>query len=288
MKKIIALAIAAASGLATGIPIGWLLRKKTAEVQFVETTDEEQRALMIANGDGELIPVAPVSKDSIKRPENLQKAIDGIFMKADVPEDLKEKVGEQIENEANLEAGIRQMDTQKVQYFKQWKAEELASQYDTRSDEVSEDVTELPLEAKEFAEEAEQEEYDEDEHYGDGRPEIEDADENEWDRWESKKDPAYDPVVVYWFDEDDVCCDIDEIEIDDKYLGFDVKSRFMTVDPSDPDKPDIRYVYNHKQHAIFQIIRRHTSFSRKRGMEEYGGDYDGDEDDSDEYLRSRV
>lgn len=288
MKGIIKMVAVFAAGLGIGVPIGWFARKKISEVQFVETTEEEQEAAMLANGDGHLIPV---DKKAIQRPEDIQKAIDGIFDKPDVPENLGESTKKETENEMHREAGIRQMDTQKEQYWKKWKqdAEEIAEKYDTRSTEMSEDVTELPEETKQFVESLSDEEYDEDEHFGDGRPTIEPASREDWERWESKDDGAYDCVKAYWFDEDDVLSDEDgaELPFSDKFLGFDPKELFNKSEPNSKDDPDVRFVYNHKQKAIFWLIRRHTSFSRKRGMEEFGSDYDGDEDDSEDYLRSK-
>lgn len=286
MKKMIFAVVAtAAVCLPTGFGLGWLFRKKVSEVQFVECTEEEQQAQMIANGDGNLIPV---NKDAIERPVDIQQAIDGVFGKADIPEDLKEKVSEQVKREESRESGIRQMDTQKVQYMKMWKqeGEAIAEKYDTRSKE--DDVTELPEDTKKFMDEIGEDEDDEDAHFGDGRPPIEPADEEDWDRWESKQDGAYDCVEVYWFTEDDRLSDDESHELTNpgKFLGFDPRKMFEN-EPDEGEDPDIRYVYNHKQPAIFKLIRRNTSFSRKRGMEEYGSDYDGDEDDSEDYIRSR-
>ena len=284
MKMIFKLGIAVAAGIGIGVPIGWFGRKKMAEVQFVETTEEEQEAAMIANGDGDLIPV---KKEDIKRPTDIQAAIDGVFAKPDVPTDLKEKVGAEMENEKNREAGMVQMDTQKEQYFKYWKeAEAVADQYDTRSKDLPDDVTKLPEETEQFVEEA-AEEYNEDEHFGDGKPNIDAGSMEDWEHWESKSDGAYDCVEIWWFDKDNVLSDEDgnEIENPGKYLGFDVAEQFRMIDERMTGNEDIRIVYNHKQHAIFKLIRRHTSFSRKRGMEEYGSDYDGD--DTEDFLRSR-
>ena len=147
----------------------------------------------------------------------------------------------------------------------------------------------MPEDTKKFVEEiGDDGEYNEDEHFGDGRPTIEVTGEEDWDRWSSKDDGAYDCIEVYWFVKDDVLSDEDGAAIPDagKFLGFDVKDIFEKT--SGDREEDVRYVYNHSQPAIFRLIRKNVSFSRKRGMEEFGSDYDGDEDDSEDYLRSRV
>ena len=296
MKKFVGYLIAGAVGLAGGLPLGWLMRKKLGEVQFQEVTEEEQTAEMIKNGDEKFLPV---NKAEIKRPEDIQKAIDGLFAKPDVPDNLADSTKKAVENEQNREAGIRQMDTQKVQYFKQWKEEasDPAEKYDTRSDDIAEDSVDLPEDARQFVEEigddGTADPDGEDEHFGDGKPTIELAGPEDWERWESKDNGAYDCVELYWFDEDDVLSDEDgnQIESPMTYLGFDAERMFDGFDAAEGERlsgeADTRYVYNHKQHAIFKLNRRHTSFSRKRGMEEYGNDYDGDENDAEEYLRSR-
>jgi len=292
MKKIFAIVIAALAGVGIGVPIGWNLRKKTSEVQFVETTEEEQVASMIANGDSDMIPV---DKNDIPRPANIQAAIDrafdasGSFTPAEIPKDLTESVQKDIQNEMNREAGIKQMDTQKVQYFKQWKedAKAAAAKYDTTTKELPDDITTLPDEAQKFVDEISEDDAGEDD-MATGRPKIEPASEQDWERWSGKEDGAYDCVEIYWFDEDDVLSDEDgdEIKNPDKFIGFDVRAQFDKE--KDGSNPDIRYVFNHGQDVIFKLIRRHTSFSRKRGMEEFGSEYPDDEDDSEDYLRSRV
>lgn len=283
MKKIFVILISAAAGLGVGVPFGWLLRKKVAEVQFVETTEEEQIAAMIANGDEHMIPV---NENEIKRPIDIQKAIDGAFARAEVPEDLQATVQKDIDNEKNREAGIRQLDTQKEQYFKHWKedAQSIAAKYDTTTKDFPDEVADLPDDVKEFI--GEGEEADEDD-MATGRPNIDPTGKEDWDRWTVKPDGAYDCVEVYWFEDDDVLCDEDheQIENPEKFVGFSVREQFEKTDGG--EEPDVRYIYNHGQRAIFKLIRKHTSFSRKRGMEEFGSDYDEDGDDSEDFLRSK-
>lgn len=282
MKKIFGFLIAGTVGLGAGVPIGWFLRKKLGEVKFQEVTEEEQIKAMVENGDENLILVR---KEDISRPEDIQEAIDRAFSRPDMPENLSETTKREVENEMNREAGIRQMDTQRVQYWKKSQDPgDIVAKYDTRSDIVKEDENvDLPKEAQEFIDGITEED---DEHFGDGRPTIENASEHDWEYWSRKQDGAYDCVEVYWFDEDDILSDEDGQELGNQYtfLGFEARKKFEEAG----EDPDIRYVYNHSQPAIFKLMRRHTSFSRKRGMEEFGSEYGGDDDDSDEYLRSRM
>lgn len=286
MKKIFGFLIAGAVGLSAGVPMGWFLRKKFGEVQFQEVTEEEQINAMIANGDEKLIPVRD---EEIKRPEDIQKAIDRMFSKPDMPENLGDAAKEEVRNEMNQEAGIRQMDTQAVAYWKKSQDPgDIVAKYDTRSDEIKEESVELPDDAQEFVNGITEED---DEHFGDGRPTIESASERDWEYWSRKNDGAYDCVEVYWFDEDDILSDDNGNELENPYtfMGFEARKQFEDAEGAkDSGDPDVRYVYNHSHPAIFRLIRRHTSFSRKRGMEEFGSEYDGYEDDADEYLRSRM
>ena len=83
-------------------------------------------------------------------------------------------------------------------YFDKWKkeGENPAEQYDTRTEELPADVTELPDETKEFIDDIAGQDEDDDEHFGDGRPTIEPASLNDWNHGESKDDGAYRTVYI--------------------------------------------------------------------------------------------
>lgn len=267
MKKVIGYLIVGVVSFAGGAAAGWIARKKTAEVTFEEVTAEEQ--------------AAEIAKDmgvEIQRPIDIQEAIDRTFGV------VKEKPQEVPE-----ESKIIQLDTQKEQYFKQWKAEETAGKYDTRTKEEPKDVV---LSEEEDLEEGLDPEFlnsiaaDEYGRRKDG-PDIEEGSMEDWDHWMGVPDGKYDPVEVWWFDEDNVLTDNegDPLENPGKYMGFDVGQKFEEISEDTTGDPDIRVVYNHRYNTIYQIIRKHGSYGRKTAMEEYGDE--DDEEDRSEWIRAR-
>lgn len=249
MRKFIGYLITGAASFVTGGVVGYLFRKKTAEVTFEEVTEEEQAAAMEADG------VRP----EIKRPEYIQQAIDRTF-------GIEKK--ESVEKE-DISSGS-QVDTQKIQYFKQWKAEESAMENEQKNEEDLEEGIDQEL----LDEIASQQPI---VHGAD----IEAATLEDWDHWLGTPDGDYDPVEVWWFDEDNVLTDEkgDPLTNPGKYMGFDVATKFAEIDEKTTGDPDIRVIYNHKENAIFQIIRKHGSYDRKTFLEEYGDEEEEDDEE---------
>jgi hypothetical protein len=264
MKKVIGYILAGLAGFAAGSFAGWMARKKTTEVAFEEISEEEQ-AKMIA-GDGE--------KEPVSRPVDIQATINRAF---GLPDNYTG-----VEPEA--EKGLVQLDTRKTQYMKQWKAEEAAEKYDTRTKEVPKHVVTTDeedddLEAgfdHDFLRKAQRTAGD-----------IEEATMDDWDHWLGIPDGDYDCMEVWWYDGDNVLTDEKDnvLENPERYMGFDVPQKFEEISEETTGDPDIRVVYNHREGAIFQIIRKHGSYDRKMSMEEFGDD--GEDDDSEEWIRSR-
>ena len=248
MKKAIGYILAGLVGFAAGGVAGWLGRKKMCEVKF------EVEDIQVA--DEEMTPEETA--------ESAKEKIDKLFQ-------FSTK-----QTEADISIAP-EVDTQKEQYFKKWKAEEAIQKYDTRTKEDPEDpvvVEDLeegmdPDFIGEIEEEAERRK---------NLPDIEPASMEDWNHWEGIQDGDYDCETIYWFEGDGVLADENGDAIDNpgKYVGFDVVKKFHEIDADTTGDPDIRVVYNHKKGAIFQIIRRKGSFTRMRGMEEFGSDYDGD------------
>lgn len=256
MNKVFKYLIAALIGYAGGVATGYIVRKKTTEIAFEEITEEEQALQMAADEPKEPIDIR----------EEINKVFDGVPDANARPE----------ENE-----GIIQLDTQKEQYFKKWKADEAMDKYDTRTKEEPEDAVvtdediELGQETKDFLNSIGPHE------------DIEAASIEDWEHWsqmqeDGPNDPEYDCVQVLWF-RDDILTDEDgrPLENPGKYIGFDVKKKFEEIDEDTTGDPDIRVVYNHPKGAIYMIVRKHCDYNRKRGMEEFGGEYGG-EDEYDE------
>ena len=259
MKKMIGYLIAGVVGYIGGVVTGYIVRKKTTEAVFEEISEQEQ--------------AEQIAKDEEKHPINIQKEIDKVF---DAVPDGNTKP---VENE-----GIIQLDTQKEQYFKKWKADEAMEKYDTRTKEDPEDAvtTEEDLESefdKDFLNNLSDNE---------NRPDIEEASIEDWNHWESLQedgpnDPEYECVQVLWF-RDDVLTDENgkPLENPGKYIGFDVKKKFEEIDEETTGDSNVRIVYNHPKGAIYQIVRKNCDYNRKRSMEEFGGEYDSGEDEYDE------
>lgn len=245
MKKIFGYAIVAVVSFAAGSAAGWFVRKKTSEVKFevvdIQESKSEEGNTATEGGDAE-------------------NHIDKLF-------------------EESVKFAVQEMDTQKEQYFKKWKADDAALKYDTRTKEdpkdpvVSEDL-EDGLDP-EFLNDIEEEDI------GKNHPDIEEASIEDWNHWSGIPDGEYDCIEVYWFTGDNVLTDEDGAPLENpgKFMGFDVARKFNEIDEDTTGDPDIRIVYNHKEHAIFQIIRRSGSYARKRGMEEFGRDYRGMDDE---------
>lgn len=264
MKKIVGYSLVAVLSFGLGAVAGWFTRKKTSEVQF-EVTDIQE--------------LNPEDSDLVYRPADVNKAIDMHFQH-DTP--VMAKVTDIQEEDDGLTVHaepVMDVNTQKEQYFKKWKAEEAVDKYDTRTKEDPEDpVVSEDLEEgfdPDFIGEAEHEAFKA------NRPEIEPASMEDWNHWISIQDGDYDCVEVHWFTGDNVLTDEEDKPLGNpgKYMGFDVAEQFRTVSEEMTGDPDIRIVYNHKQDAIFQIIRIPGKYNRKRGMEEFGSEYDGDGDD---------
>lgn len=266
MKKVIGYLIVGIVSFAGGAAAGWVARKKTAEVTFEEVTPEEQ-AEQIARDEG---------VEVIRRPDDIQAAIDRTFgVVKEMPKDIPE------------EERVVQLNTQKEQYFKQWKAEEAADKYDTRTKEDPKDVVvseEDDLEEgmdQEFLNSIADDEYD---RRKDG-PNIEEGTMEDWNHWMSLPDGKYDAVEVWWFDEDNVLTDNegDPLENPGKYMGFDVARKFDEISEETTGEPNVRVVYNHRYNTIYQIIRKHGSYGKKTAMEEFGDE----DDDRSEWIRAR-
>lgn len=281
MKKAIGYILVGLVSFAAGGAAGWLVRKKTTEVAFEEISEEEQARQMAADGE-----------DPIKRPIDIQQAINRAF---GVPDDYKgaDADGDEInlvtDKVEELQQGIVQLDTQKMQYMNKWKAEEAADKYDTRTKEVPKHVVttdeEDDLESgldHEFLDEVVREE-----RYRRTGADIEAATMEDWDHWLGIQDGDYDCVEVWWFDEDNVLTDEkgEPLENPGRYMGFDVPQKFEEISEDTTGDPDIRVIYNHPEGAIFQIIRKHGSYDRKTSMEEFGDD--GEDDDEYERIHSR-
>lgn len=272
MKKAIGYILVGLVSFAAGGAAGWLARKKTTEVAFEEISEEEQAKQIAADGE-----------DPIKRPIDIQQAINRAF---GVPDDYKGADTDGDDDIPEGEHGIVQLDTQKMQYMKQWKAEEAADKYDTRTKEVPKNVVttdeEEDLEAgfdHEFLEDVTRR--DRERRTG---ADIEPATMEDWDHWLGIQDGDYDCVEVWWFDGDNVLTDEngEPLENPGRYMGFDVAQKFEEISEDTTGDPDIRVIYNHPEGAIFQIIRKHGSYDRKTSMEEFGDD---GEDDDNEYER---
>ena len=263
MKKSIGYLIVGLLSFIGGGVVGWTLRKKTAEVTFEEVTSEEQEEAMKADG---MLP-------EIKRPKDIQEAIDQSFGVN----------GRQVPGnggDADGDKGLQQIDTQKERYFQKWKADEAARKYDTRTTETPKTVVVVQddddLEAgldKDFLNDVSRWQR------GGNGADIEEGTMEDWDHWIGIQDGDYDPVEVWWFDRDNVLTDEkgQPLENPGKYMGFDVAKKFEEISEDTTGDPDIRVVYNHKEGAIFQIIRKHASYDRLTAMEEYGDDGENDE-----------
>ena len=252
MKKLIGYLLFGIGGFALGAVSGYMVRKKTTEAAFEEISEEEQAGQIL--------------KDAGLNPIDIQANIDTVFMS----------------NQEKME----QLDTQKVSYFKKWKAEEAMSKYDTTTknnpdtvvvttdEDLEEGIDEELL--NEMAEEADDQ----------NRPDIEPASMEDWEHWSRMQggdfDPDYDCVEVLWF-RDGVLTDEDgrPLENPGKYIGFDIPKKFEEIDEETTGDPDVRIVYNHPKGAIYQITRKHCDYNRKLGMEEYGSDFgrEGEYDD---------
>lgn len=270
MKKVIGYILVGLVSFAAGGAAGWLVRKKTTEVAFEEISEEEQARQIASDGE-----------NPIKRPIDIQEAIDKCF--SAVPMD--ESGGDTDGDEAPK---LIQLDTQKMQYMRQWKAEEAAEKYDTRTKEDPKNVVateeEEDLEAgfdHEFLDDVTRR----DREHRTGA-DIEAATMEDWDHWLGIQDGDYDCVEVWWFDGDNVLTDEngEPLENPGKYMGFDVARKFEEISEDTTGDPDIRVIYNHPEGAIFQVIRKHGSYDRKTSMEEFGDD---GEDDENEYERIR-
>lgn len=252
MKKIFGYLIAALAGYAGGVATGYIVRKKTTEVAFEEISEEEQ--------------ARQIAADEEKEPVDIVTEIDRVF-------------GSQPDAEAK-------QDTQKEQYFKKWKADEALGKYDTRTAEEPENavVTDENLEEgfdEEFLQDVTEERKTE------NRPDVEAASIEDWEHWERMQDdgpndPEYDCIDILWF-RDGVLTreDGDPINNPGKFIGFDVAKWFDRVDEETTGNPDVRVIYNHRKDAIFRITRKNCAYERKGSMEEFGGEYGG-EDEYDE------
>lgn len=272
MKKSIGYFVIGVLSFIGGSVAGWFARKKTAEVTFLEVTPEEQAEAMAEDG----------YTPEIMRPLDIQEAIDRTFgiSGREVPAN---------DNGADTDGdhGLQQIDTQKERYFQQWKADEIARKYDTRTQEAPEQVVTTDEDEDEMEAGLDKELLNEVERWqrGGTGATIEEGTMTDWDRWMGIPDGDYDPVEVWWFDQDDVLTDDHEQPLVNpgKFMGFDVKRKFEEISEETTGDPDIRVIYNHKQHAIFQIIRKHASYGSKSTMEEFGGDREDDRN----WIRSR-
>ena len=253
MKKAAGYILVALTGFIAGGVAGWFTRKKTCEVQF-EVADIQEDTVAKDN-------------DLVYKPIDVNDTINKIFKVTDI---------EEKENgiEVKAESVSNAVDTQKEQYFKKWKAEEAMEKYDTRSKVDPED----PVVSEDLEEGFDQDflnEAGEENEFAVGRPEIEAGSIEDWNHWSSIQDGLYDCYKVYWFMGDNVLADEkgDPIDNPGKVIGFDVPSKFSEIDEETTGEPDIRIVYNHKDNAIFQLIRRNWSYSLKKGAEEFGGGY---------------
>lgn len=268
MKNWIKLVISACAGFIAGGVGGYFLRKKTAEVQFVECSEEELAKLMAENEAAES-DEEPARLPEITRPLDIQRAIDG---------------GDTDGDEA---VGFVQMDTQKEQYFQKWKTEEIASKYDTRTD--------VPEETIEEGEE-EDEDYNDDDFMDNVAAEadrvvngldIEPGSIDDWDHWSGIPDGKYDTIELNWYEGDDILTDenFDPVDNPEKCVGSDIDGYFKNVPTYTTDDPDIRVVINHKMRVVYRINRlSNAKYGEKKAMEEFGSD---DDDDGTEWIRSR-
>lgn len=265
MKKLIGYIATALVAFAGGAAAGYIFRKKTTEAVFEEISEDEQLKQIAEGTDDE--------EDPITRPKDIQEAIDRHFVAAYNPPET---------------SGVVQIDTQKERYFKQWKAEEAAEKYDTRTKEdpehpVASDDEEDDLEAEmdpEFLKEAKKE-------LPRSAADIEPATMEDWDHWLGIQDGDYDCIEIWWYDGDNVLTDEHNgpLENPGKFLGFDVEKIFRDTGDETTGDPDIRVVYNHHEGAIFQVIRKHGSYGRIRSMEEFGDD--GEDEDEHGWIHSR-
>lgn len=274
MKKLIGYFAVGAVCTFIGGLLGWTAHKKTTEVQFEEISPDEQ-AEQIANDIYEEKP-----QKEIRRPLDIQQAIDSTF-----------GVYPSVPDAPNAPTPV-QLDTQKEQYFKKWKESE---KYDTRTKEDPENPViseEEPYDPDsgldpDFMNELNQE------NQAPARrriaKDIEEGTIEDWNHWLGVPDGDWEPVEVFWFDEDNVVADDkgEAVENQRTYLGFDPEKIFNEVDEDTTGDPDIRVVFNTHQGAIFQIVRKHTSFERKRGMEEFGDDDDSPYNER-EWIQSRM
>lgn len=251
MKKLIGYLLVGLGGFALGAVSGYTVRKKTMETTFEEISEEEQAKQIL--------------KDAGVDPIDIQEKIDTAF-------------------QTNQEK-MDQLDTQKVSYFKKWKAEEAMNNYDTTTKQEPENVVtaDEDLEAgidQDLLDEMVEDKADP------NRPDIEPASIEDWEHWSEMQsrdfDADYDCVEILWF-KDGVLTDEDgkPLENPGKYIGFDIPTKFNEIDEETTGDPDVRIVYNHPKGAIYQIIRKHCDYNRKRGMEEFGSDFGG-EDENDE------
>ena len=166
-------------------------------------------------------------------------------------------------------------EVRKEAYFKLWKeTNEQTSKYDTRTKDAPNEVEVTPEEVEKIGDFLKKD-----------LKAIEPASMNDWHHWLSlAPDGEYDPIELYWYPSDNLVCDENNepLEDSDKFIGFDVKEMFETVDPETTGDPQIRVIFNHKTHSIFFITERTSSYNTIKRMEEYGSDED-DEDDSDNY-----
>ena len=218
-------------GLGGGFAAGYFVRKKT-EVQFEEVTEEEL-ARVIAEDEKK--------EDKPKHEE-------------DILEDKKPS------------DTMKQIDTQKTQYWQKWNDGKDTSEYLRQSDApkneeiVTTDDMDIPDDP-----ELDMDEEDEDLRH---REKVEKSDESEYNYWKSFKDGEYDTMTLAWFSGDDVTVDEDTFPIGNplRYLGFLPKDVFGKT------KDDTIYMKNNEFKVVYEIVKYDTSYDAKVHEEEYGGD----------------
>lgn len=251
MKSAIKYLFVAAVSFVGGVITGYIFKKKTSEITFEEIPEEEQAALVAAS-------------EEKQEPINIQKAIDKTF------------------NEEHYEKDI---DTQKVQYFKKWKADEAATKYDTTTKEepenavvTTEEVT-LDKETEQFLDDIGEVE--------ENHPDVEPASIEDWEYWEKQQgntfDAEYDCEEILYY-RDNVITDESGNPISNpgKKLGFDVPYVFENIDDETTGDPNVRVVINHPNGVIYRIVHKNCDYVRGKLAEEYGSEYDDGENEPDE------
>lgn len=238
MKAWLKVLLGAVVGFGGGFAAGYFTRKKFFEVEIEEVSEEELNKMAI---------------EAQNTPSDETEGGSNTFMKgaAFVDSEAKEAV------------------------FRQWKENpDIQEMYDTRSDEVPENVETISEEELDGAIRD----------IPDVGELVEPGSMTDWSYWSNyaQDEGVYDPIELIWYEGDDVVCDEngEPMENSDKFLGFDIAEQFDKIAPDLSGDDNVRIVINHQHHSIFYINRRKGSYSQHRRLEELGSDgYDDEEDD---------